>query len=104
MIPVAEIVPENLYSQDDAEFLLGDGFTPKAARQVIGEACRSGNLISHKWGRRHFFAGREFLVWLRQNGLPVGVGPALAPLAPPEAGRHHSPANLEAARRPSGGR
>ena len=39
MIPIDQIVSENLYSQDDADSLLGKGFTPDAAREAIGEAC-----------------------------------------------------------------
>ncbi len=34
MIPVTDIVRENLYSQDDAEFLMGNGFSEDAALEV----------------------------------------------------------------------
>ena len=30
MIPVNDIIPGNIYSQDDASFLLGEGFTKAA--------------------------------------------------------------------------
>ena len=64
MIPIAQIIPENLFSQDDAKFLLGEGFTKDAAREVIREACRSGQLKNKRWRRRYWFTGREFLEWV----------------------------------------
>ena len=64
MIPIAEIIPENLYSQDDSPFLLGAGFTEDAARETICEACRSGELTSRKWRGRWWFAGREYIDWV----------------------------------------
>lgn len=73
MIPVAQIIAANLYSQDDAEFLLGEGFSEKAAREVICEARRSGQLPSTQWRRRFWFTGASFLAWVgRWFGLPVG--------------------------------
>jgi hypothetical protein len=64
MIPIGQIIPENLFSQDDAEFLLGKGFTKDAAREVIREACRSEQLKNKRWRRRYWFTGREFLEWV----------------------------------------
>ncbi len=64
MIPVADIVPENLYSQEDSVFLMGDGFTEEAASEVVCEACRSGDLRATKWRKRWWFTGREFLAWV----------------------------------------
>lgn len=66
MIPLDDIVPANLYTQDDAMFLLGDGFTKKAAREAICEACRSGDLPAKEWRRRYWFTGRDFLEWVRR--------------------------------------
>lgn len=63
MIPVNDIIPGNIYSQDDASFLLGEGFTKAAAREAICEACRSGQLRSASWRRRYWFTGRAFLEW-----------------------------------------
>ncbi len=74
MIPIEQIVPENLYSQDDATFLLGTGFTEDAAREAITEACRSGQLASRSWRRRYWFTGREFMAWIaRWFGTEVTV-------------------------------
>ncbi len=64
MIPIDQIIPENLFSQDDAEFLLGEGFTKDAAREALREACRSGQLKSKRWRRRYWFTGREFVNWV----------------------------------------
>ena len=61
MIPIDRITPGNLYSQDDAAFLLGDGFSPKAAREAVCEACRSGQLPHRRWRKRYWFTGRVFL-------------------------------------------
>ena len=35
MIPVDQIIEGNLYSQDDATFLLGEGFGDKVAREIF---------------------------------------------------------------------
>ena len=64
MIPIGQIVEGNLYSQDDARLLLGNGFSAKAARDVICEACRSGELNNRSWRRRYWFTGREFMDWV----------------------------------------
>jgi len=64
MIPIGQIVEGNLYSQDDARLLLGNGFTAKAAREVICQACRSGQLKNKHWRRRYWFTGHEFLKWV----------------------------------------
>ena len=64
MIPINDIAAENLYSQDDAQFLLGDGFTKDAAREAICEACRAGDLEAKRFRKRWWFTGREFLVWV----------------------------------------
>jgi len=78
MIPITEIIPQNLYSQDDGPFLLGDGFTKKASREVICEACRSNELQCRQWRRRFWFTGADFLSWVSAwSGLPV-------PSEPPE--------------------
>ena len=74
MIPVADILPQNLYSQDDAPFLLGEGFTEDAAREAICEACRAGELKGQQWRKRWFFSGAEFLAWVsRWFGTQVGA-------------------------------
>ncbi len=53
---------------------MGVGFTEAAAKEVICEACRSGNLESRKWRRRYWFSGRNFLSWVsRWFGAEVGV-------------------------------
>jgi len=74
VIPIDQIIPGNPYSQDDAAFLMGEGFTEAAAKEAICEACRSGNLESRKWRRRYWFSGRNFLSWVsRWFGAEVGV-------------------------------
>ena len=74
MIPIDQIVPGNPYSQDDAVFLMGAGSTEAAAKEVICEACRSGDLESRKWRRRYWFSGKNFLSWVsRWFGAEVGV-------------------------------
>lgn len=65
MIPMADIIPGNLYSQDDATFLLGEGFSKRGAREAITEACRSGALPARLWRRRYWFRGADFLEWVR---------------------------------------
>ena len=73
MIPVSKIMPENLYSQDDGQFLLGQGFSVKAAREVILEACRSGQLSATSWKKRYWFSGKDFFEWvMRWYGSQVG--------------------------------
>jgi hypothetical protein len=64
VIAADETISENLYSQDDALFLLGEGFTKEAAREAICEACRSGELESRMWRRRYWFTGCVFLEWV----------------------------------------
>jgi hypothetical protein len=66
MIPVEQIVQVNLYSQDDACFLMGDGFTAKSAKEAICQACRTGQLENRLWRKRYWFTGRAFLEWLRR--------------------------------------
>ena len=73
MIPISQIIPDDLYSQDDAEFLLGEGFTRKAAREAICAACRSSDLRNAQWRKRYWFTGRDFIEWVRGwfgAGLP----------------------------------
>ena len=64
MIPISEVVPENLYSQDDALFLLGSGFTKRAAKELLCEVCRKGELSHSYFRKRYWFTGREFLEWV----------------------------------------
>jgi hypothetical protein len=64
MIPITDLVPENLYSQEDAPFLLGTGFSEDAAREAICAACRAGQLVNVRWRRRYWFSGRAFLDWV----------------------------------------
>jgi len=101
VIPVDQIVPENLYSQDDALFLLGDGFTKDAAREAICEACRAGEMECSNWRRRYWFTGAAFLEWVaRWSGVAVaGDEPDVDSRAP--AG-HDARVNPEPARRPGG--
>ena len=66
MISITEIEPNNLYSQDDGEFLLGQGFSVKSARDIICEACRSGQLPATLWKKRYWFAGKDFLEWIQR--------------------------------------
>ena len=61
MIPVDQISPGNYYSQDDACFLLGDGFSKRAAKETICAACRSGELQCRKHIKRYWFTGKAFL-------------------------------------------
>jgi len=79
VIPLDSIAPGNLYSQDDAPFLLGEGFTPEAAREAICGACRSGQIAHREWRRRYWFTGRAFLEWV---GREIGVEVALQRAAP----------------------
>ena len=65
MIQITDIKPQNLYSQNDAEFLLGDGFSKKAAKEHISQACRLGELKASKNLGRWWFTGDEFLKWVR---------------------------------------
>ena len=65
MIQITEIKPTNLYSQADAEFLLGDGFSKKAAKEHISKACRSSELKASKNLGRWWFTGDDFLKWVR---------------------------------------
>ena len=74
MIPIDKIIPANLYSQDDATFLLGTGFTEEAARETLCEACRSGQLTAQQWRKRWWFSGAEFLAWVsRWYGSEVKI-------------------------------
>lgn len=66
MIQINNIVAENLYSQRDASFLLGNGFTKKAARQMISEACREKQLNANKYKRQYWFTGADFLEWVEK--------------------------------------
>lgn len=105
MIPVSQIVPQNLYSQDDAELLLGGGFSRKAAREAICEACRSGQLRSTQWRKRYWFSGKAFLEWVGQwfgserFGDENGEGGSL--LAGAASARHNGERRF-GARSPSG--
>jgi len=75
MIPVDKVIPGNLYCQDDAQFLLGSGFSKAAAKEAISEAARAGQLTSKQWRKRWWFTGREFLVWVsRWFGTEIGTG------------------------------
>ena len=65
MIPINEIVKSNLYCQDDAQFLLGAGFTKRAAKELICESCRTGDLPNHFHRKRYWFTGEDFLGWVR---------------------------------------
>lgn len=104
MIPVDKIASRNLHSQADAPFLLGEGFTPKAARSAICSACIAGELPSRKWSKRHWFYGRDFLDWIRRRLAPpdtdgaTGVEKTVASrlIAP-----QNEPAESEPVRRPS---
>jgi hypothetical protein len=64
VIPIDTIILDNPYSQDDAMFLMGEGFTEGAAREVVCEACRSGQLKASKWRNRWWFSGRAFVEWV----------------------------------------
>ena len=75
MIPIAEILPQNLYSQDDARFLLGEQFGEKAAKEAILEACRAGQIESRKWRKRYWFTGRCYLEWVSR-----WAGPEVLPM------------------------
>jgi len=66
MIPITKITDANIYSQDDAGFLLGSGFTKKAARETIRSACQNGQLESRFWRKRWWFTGRQFKLWVRR--------------------------------------
>jgi hypothetical protein len=71
MIPITAIIPTHIYSQEDAPLLLGTGFSEDAAREVILEACRSGELESRQWRRRYWFTGRAFLDWVTKWFGPI---------------------------------
>ena len=66
MIPLSDIILENVYSQDDASYLLGDGFSKVAAKQQICNACKSGTLKACKFARRWCFTGAAFLEWTKK--------------------------------------
>ena len=104
MIPIDGIVPDNLYSQGDAVLLLGEGFSPEAAREVICEVCRSGELPHKRWRKRYWFTGRDFLDWVGgwfgENLGPPAEGHAGSPLAHEAPVRHNTRADSEPARRP----
>jgi len=85
VIPVDKIIPKNLYSQDDALFLLGDGFTKDAAKEAVCEASRSGALVAQQWRKRWWFTGAEYLKWVSTwFGSAVGRGDDVSP--PPDVG------------------
>jgi len=69
VIPVKEIESANLYSQDDARFLLGNGFTAKAAKEHITGACRARELKAAKSLGRWWFTGEAFLAWVQGHIL-----------------------------------
>lgn len=99
MIPVSEVTPENLYSQDDAQFLLGEGFSRKAAREAIREACKTGELRSSKWRGRSWFSGQSFLTWIRE--WPAATArPTSSLQSPTESLAVPPPGGQDAARRP----
>ncbi len=64
MIPIDEIRAENLYSQHDAEFLLGKGFSKRGAKEFVREACHSGQLSNRFYRKRYWFTGAAFLEWV----------------------------------------
>jgi hypothetical protein len=66
MIALSEIVDDDLYSQDDASLLLGEGFTERAAREAIRSACQAGQIESSQWRKRWWFTGRQFKAWVRR--------------------------------------
>lgn len=105
MIPVIDIVPENIYSHHDAPKLLGGGFSEKAAKEWLLEACRSGELDSTECRRRHWFSGRSFLIWVR-DWFGAVVEPCLhggKEVAPAAPMREDRPANPESVARQEGG-
>ena len=65
MIPIRDIIPENVYSQDDASFLLCDGFSEIGAKQQICNACKSKDLKARKYARRWWFSGSAYLEWTK---------------------------------------
>ena len=65
MIPIREIIDENVYDHKDAPFLLGQGFSEKSGRQVICQACRNGGLPSVFYMRRYCFTGKDFKAWAK---------------------------------------
>ena len=67
MIPISKITPSDIYSQEDAPFLLGNGFSQKAARQTITKACLRGDLKAVMRLRRYWFTGKEFLDWVKRT-------------------------------------
>lgn len=67
MVPMSQINDEDVYSQDDAPFLLGQGFSAKAAREAICRACRSEGLQSKFYMRRYCFTGKDFKAWVKRN-------------------------------------
>jgi hypothetical protein len=65
VIPLTTIESGVLYSHHDAEFLLGAGFSKRAAQEVIKEACRTGNLDARTWRRRWWFSGDAYIAWVQ---------------------------------------
>ena len=65
MVPMSQINDEDIFSQSDAPFLMGDGFSAKAAREAICRACRNEGLQSKFYMRRYCFTGRDFKEWAR---------------------------------------
>lgn len=65
MIPLSQIKDEDLFCQDDAKFLMGAGFTEKAARKQICRACKCGALVSKYFQRRYWFSGMAFKKWVK---------------------------------------
>lgn len=64
MIPLTEIVDDNLYCQGDAPFLLGVGFTEDSARKEIREACRNKEIQSKYRKRKYWFTGKAYKIWV----------------------------------------
>jgi len=73
VIPIDKVIPGNLYCQDDAQFLLGSGFSKAAAKEAISEAARAGQLTSKQWRKRWWFTGRAFLEWVG-GWFGTGIG------------------------------
>ena len=65
MIPISEIDDEDIFSQKDAPFLMGQGFSEKSAKETICRACRSGELQAKVYMRRYSFTGKDFKAWAR---------------------------------------
>ena len=75
MVPMSQINDEDIYSQDDAPFLLGQGFSAKAAREAICKACRNGELRSKIYMRRYSFTGRDFKSWAKRKMVVTAKAP-----------------------------